>query len=178
METLDTDTESTVTVSDSDDNIEEEASEVDDDIDKTETESEDTESDEDEIGDVWLNIVSGILEEFQEDMDARVEELAEDMSKEEAQEMALAEFLPDINEKLQQKFISFSVKSHQLKKDPIYQKIMETARAGRQADGMDWEESVSYAVSKRKLLLARVLNAFLPTFADEREEDSDWFYTS
>ena len=117
--------------------------------------------------------MNGIFDEFQEDMDARVEELAEDMSNEEAQEMALAEFLPDINEKLQQKFISFSVKSHQLKKDPIYQKIMETARAGRQADDMDWEESVSYAASKRKLLLDRILQTFLPTFVDEMEEDSE-----
>ncbi len=156
-----------------------ESSTVDDasDVDE-ETESDDTESDEEEdahASALWLTWVSPIFQHFQEDMDERATELAEDMSTGEAQEITWAEFLPAMNNKLQQKLIIFSNLSHQFKKDPLYQKIMETAKTGRREDDMDWEESVSYAVNKRKLLLDRVLQTWTPSFDvdDEMEEDSE-----
>ena len=142
---------------------------------ETETETEEeTEDEDEEVTNVWFFWVSPIFEQFEDDMNARVKELAEDVSIEEAQETTVAEFLPAMNKKLQKELIKFSRLSHQLKKDPLYQKLMATAKRGRQEDEMDWEESVAYAVQKRKFLLDQVLQNWTPAFACiEMNEDSE-----
>ncbi len=58
-----------------------------------------------------------------------------------------------------------------LKKDPTYRKINDTAKRLRIEDDMDWEESIDAAVSKRKVLLARVLENW--EMEDDSESDSD-----
>ena len=133
---------------------------------ETETETEeDTEDEDEEVTNVWFFWVSPIFEQFEDDINARVNELSQDLSIEEAQETTVAEFLPAMNKELQKELIKFSRLSHRLKKDPLYQKLMETAKRGRQEDEMDWEESVAYAVEKRKFLLDKVLQNWSPAFA-------------
>ena len=143
--------------------------------DETEGETEtETEDEDEEDTSVWFFLVSPIFEQFEDDMNARVKELAEDVPIEEAQETTVAEFLPAMNKKLQKELIKFSRLSHRLKKDPLYQKLMATAKRGRQEDEMDWEESVAYAVQKLKFLLDKVLQNWTPAFACiEMNEDSE-----
>ena len=64
------------------------------------------------------------------------------MSTDEAKEMALAEFLPAMNKDLQMRIKTFCRINHELKKDPIFMKIMDTAKTARQDDNMIWEESI------------------------------------
>ena len=134
--------------------------------------SSDEESDTDNVW--YQSFVRSIFETFQDDIDDKVTELKEDdMSTDEAKETALAEFLPAMNKDLQKRIKTFCRINHELKKDPIFMKIMDTAKTARQDDNMDWEESIAYALSKRSFLLDKVLGSWDIPLGEEMDEDSD-----
>lgn len=157
------------------------ASEDGDDDDDPPTDETDEETDEDDVqegcdGDDWYEFfVEPVFEQFQEEMDAKVAELEdeEEMSTKEARETTFEEFLPAMNKAVKRRITRMLRANHQFKKDPTFQKIVETAKTGRREDDMDWDESVSYALNKRSFLLDKVLRSWIPPFADKMEEDSD-----
>jgi len=132
--------------------------------------------DETAVENVWHDsFVSDVFHAFQEDLEDRVTELEEDdMPTQKARETTLAEFLPVLNNALQKRVMKFCRVNHELKKDPTFMKIMATAKLARQEDDMDWEESIAYALGKRRFLLDKVLRSWDPPFEEDVEsEDSD-----
>jgi hypothetical protein len=147
---------------------------TDGDTDEDTESGEDTESEEEEEeDDPWEIWIEGIFKMFQEPMRDRVTELEDTkgLTPKAAQSLTVIEFLPFINKGLQKKVIHFSNLSHRLKHDPTYQKIMQTAKRAREEDDMDFEESVTHAAKRRKLLLDRVILRWTPDL--DEVEDSD-----
>jgi hypothetical protein len=118
--------------------------------------------------DPWEGWVDSTLEQFQQRTKKRVAELRSEhgMRLKDARKTTSEELLPQMNKELRKKFLAFLKLGHRLKQDSTYQKIMDTAKRTRFDDEMDWEESVTYAVKSRKLLLDRVLQRWI----------SDWDY--
>ncbi len=162
----DIDVDDTDSVDSSNDNEEEDTTE-------SEEDEDDDEVDED---DPWVKWVEDVFQQYEEPMKERMAELMNDteMSKGDAQDAVLEEFLPRMNHELQHKLVDFSHLRHHFKSDPTYTKIMETAKRGRMEEDMDWEESLTYAAEVRKLLLYRILQKWAPKLDDEdSSEDSD-----
>jgi hypothetical protein len=127
------------------------------------------EEDEGPDEDPWESWVEDIFETYQEPMKDRAEELEDNSDT--AHHDTFTEYLPRMNKALQKQVITFSILHHRLKNDTTYQKIMETAKRVREEDEMDFEESVTHAVKRRKLLLDRVLERWTPDL--DEDEDSD-----
>ncbi len=125
--------------------------------------------------DPWEDWVDSTLEQFQQRMEKRVAELmtANGMGLAEAQKTTSEELLPEMNKELRKKFLAFLKLGHRLKMNSTYQKIMSTARRIRLDDDMDWEESVTYAVKSRKLLLDRVLQRWISDWGDNTNNSDD-----
>ncbi len=125
--------------------------------------------------DPWEDWVDSTLEQFRQRTNKRVAELmtANGMGLTEARKTTSEELLPEMNKELRKKFLAFLKLGHRLKMTSTYKKIMDTARRIRLDDGMDWEESVTYAVKSRKLLLDRVLQQWTLDWGDDTDNSDD-----
>ena len=136
--------------------------------------SESDEDSEEEDENPWAVWVENVWDQYEARVRRKINTLMEEddsMSREEAVNVAIEAYLPDMNRTLGQKFIDFSVLTRDFKSDPVHQKIMKTAKRAREEDDMDWEESVAHAARKRRLLLQRLLEEHEPDIFDEEEED-------
>ena len=59
-----------------------------------------------------------------------------------------------------------------LKKDPVHQSIMRTAKRLREEEDYDDDESMHYAIKKREFLIERKLDEYNPPSYEEDEEQS------
>ena len=59
-----------------------------------------------------------------------------------------------------------------LKKDPVHQRIMRTAKRFREEEDYEDDESVQYAIKKRKFLIERKLVEYDPPSYEEDEEQA------
>ncbi len=125
--------------------------------------------------DPWEDWVDSTLEQFQQHMKKRVAELmtADGMDLAEAKKTTSDELLPEMNKELRKKFLAFLKLGRRLKMNSTYQKIIATARRIRLHDNMDWEESVTYAVKSRKLLLDRVLQRWISDWVDDSDNSDE-----
>ncbi len=65
--------------------------------------------------------------------------------------------------------VKFMCHTHQMKRDDTYKKIVKTAQRLREADDMDYEESVTQAAEMRKVLITRTLRQCTPILSDEED---------
>jgi len=136
--------------------------------------ADDEASEEEADDDPWATWANTIIQQFEEPMKDRVRELENEYLPVNAQDLVWEEYLAAMNKRLQKVLIGFLNLHHRLRKDPTYQKIVDTAKRAREEDEMDFEESVTHAVKRRKLLLDRVLEQWKPDLTEEEHEDSDW----
>ena len=59
-----------------------------------------------------------------------------------------------------------------LKKDPVQQRIMRTAKGLREEEDYDDDGSMQYAIKKRKFLIERKLDKYDPPSYEEDEEQT------
>ena len=59
-----------------------------------------------------------------------------------------------------------------LKKDPVHQRIMRTAKRLREEEDYDDDESMHFAIKKRKFVIERKLNEYDPPSNEEDEEQA------
>ena len=110
-------------------------------------EEEEEEEEDDDSNSPWTVWVDDVWDEYEARVRRKTDTLMDDdeyLSKEAATETAIEAYLPDMNRTLRRTFLGFSVLTKRFKKDPMHQKIFETAKRAREEDEMDWEESLAY----------------------------------
>jgi len=143
----------------------------DDDDDDVDDDDDNDDDDDDDDDDPWSKLVNEVFKHYHDDMREAVKELVEDgTSRKRAEIQVYREFLPEMNKRLQSKFVKFLQHVREFKRDSTYAKIMETAQRLRTEEDMDFEESVAQAADTRQLLITRVLKEWKPTFDYEEEE--------
>ena len=147
-----------------------------DDEDSSETEGGEEEEAGDDKDSPWAEWVDDVWVQYQNCVKGTIDNLMvenEELSREEATGAAVQACQPGINKALRRKFLNFTFLTHRIKKDPTHQKIMETAKRAREDDGMDWEESLTYAARKRRLLFQRLLEEREPDLQQDDDEEED-----
>ena len=148
-------------------------------------EDEDEEEEDDEEEDVskktkkhkirpWDALMNIAADNLQDTFNDTVEEtLAEHQNKDiqEAEEMAYEELKPNCLSQLISRYQYMVGMTAALKKDPVHQRIMRTAKMLREEEDYD-DESVQYAIKKRKFLIERKLDEYDPQSYEEDEEQA------
>ena len=164
---------------------------TDEDEDDTKDEEEDDEDEDDEEEDEeeedvskktkkhkirpWDVLVNKAADNLQDTFNETVEEtLAEDQNKDiqEAEEMAYEELKPNYLSQLISRYEYMVGMTVALKKDPVHQRIMRTAKRLREEEDYDGDESVQYAIKKRKFVIERKLDEYDPPSCEEDEEQA------
>ena len=86
-----------------------------------------------------------------------------------AKNKAFSNMLPKLQKELENIYMERLVWVRQLKKDPVYKKIMHTKDALVENDDFDPEEALEAAVDKRKFLIRRLLKGY--NFDEENDDD-------
>ena len=123
----------------------------------------------------WDVLVNIAAENLQDTFNETVEEtLAGHQNKDiqEAEEMAYEELKPNYLSILISRYKYMVGVTASLKKDPVHQKIMKTAERLREEENYDDDESMQYAIKKRKFLIERKLDEYDPPSYDEDEEQA------
>ena len=154
--------------------------------DDEEDEDEDEEEEDDEEEDVsrktkrhkirlWDVLVNIAAENLHDTFNETVEEtLAEQQNKDipEAEEMAYEKLKPNYLSQLISRYKYMVGMTAALKKDPVHQRIMRTAKRLREEDDYDADESMQYAIKKRKFVIERKLDEYDPPSYEEDEEQA------
>ena len=122
--------------------------------------------------DVLMNIAADNLQDtFNETV---VETLAEHQNKDiqEAEEIAYEELKPNYLSQLISRYKYMVGITAALKKDPVHQRIMRTAKRLREEEDYEDDESMQYAIKKRKFLIEREMDEYDPTSYVEDEEQA------
>ena len=122
----------------------------------------------------WDVLVNIAAENLQDTFNETVEEtLAEHQNKDiqEAEEMAYEELKPNYLSQLISHYKYMVGMTAALKKDPVHQRIMRTAKRLREEEDYD-DESMHYAIKKRKFLIERKLDEYDPPSCEEDEEQA------
>ena len=100
--------------------------------------------------------------------------LAEHQNKDiqEAEEMAHEEWKPNYLSHLISRYKYMFGMRAALKKAPVHQSIMRTAKRLREEENYDDDASVQYAIKKRKFLIERKLDEYDPPSYEEDEEQA------
>ena len=100
------------------------------------------------------------------------ETLAEHQNKDkpEAEEMAYEEMKPNYLSQLISRYKYMVGMVAALKKAPVHQRIMRTAKRLREKEDYDDDESMQYAIKKRKFLIERKLDEYDPPSYEEDEQ--------
>ena len=116
--------------------------------------------------DVMIDNVYGEFEEAREEM---VDKLIEEGQDErQAREEVHQYFVPKYQKAFRHKLTNTLVRLNQLRQEPIYKVVMDTASDLR-AEGLGHEESIRAAISKRK----HKINAYIPEEYDSEDEEED-----
>ena len=119
---------------------------------------------------VLVNIAA---ENLQDTFNETVEEtLAGHQNKDnqEAEEMTYEELKQNYLSQLVSRYKYMVGVTAALKKDPVHQRIMKTAKRLREEEDYDDEESMQYAIKKRKFLIERKLDEYYPPSYEKEEE--------
>ena len=137
--------------------------------DKSDTESaEDTDDEEIEQPETDT-MISSVYEEFEDYKDAMIETLMrEGRDEEHAKEEAHRYLLPKYRKAFRQKLSDTLVRLNQIRQEPIYKVVMDTAKELR-SDGLDHKESIRAAIGKRK----HKINEYIPDELDEEDADDE-----
>ena len=121
--------------------------------------------------DVLVTIAADLQDTFNETVEVT---LAEHQNKDiqEAEEMAYEELKPNYLSQLISRYKYMVGITAALKKDPVHQRIMRTAKRLREEEDYDDDESVQYAIKKRKVLIEKKLNEYDPPRYEEDEEQA------
>ena len=120
--------------------------------------------------DVLVNIAADNLRDtFNETVE---ETLAEHQNKDiqEAEEIAYEELKPNYLSQLISRYNYMVGMTATLKKDPVHQRILRTAKRLREEGEYDYDESMQYAIKKQKFLIERKLDEYDPPSYEEDEE--------
>ena len=153
---------------------------------KEDEEDEDEEEEDEEEEDVskktkkhkirpWDVLVNIAADNLQGTFNETVEKtLAEHQNKDiqEAEEMAYEELKPNYLSQLISCYKCMVGITATLKKDPVHQRIMRTAKRLREEEESDDDEPVQYAIKKRKFLIERKLDEYYPPSYEEDEEQA------
>ena len=168
---------------------------TDEDEEDTEDEDEDDEEDEDEDDEEeedkeeedvskktkkhkirpWGVVVNIAAENLQDTFNETVEEtLAGHQNKDiqDAEEMTYEELKPNYLSQLIFRYKYMVGVPAALKKDPVHQRIMKTAKRLREEADYDDDESIQYAIKKRKFLIERKLDEYDLSSYEEDEEQA------
>ena len=132
-----------------------------------ESESEESE-DEETVQPETDNMINNVYREFEDDRDAVMEYLVEQgRDEEDARQEAYRQLLPKYRKQFRANLTEVFERMIQLRKEPIYKLVMDTAKDLRD-DGLGYRESIRAAISKRK----HKINDYIPDVLDD-ESDSD-----
>jgi hypothetical protein len=130
--------------------------------------------DDDEEEDPWSDFAETVFAHYQQNMRYAVENLVErdDMSREEAEREVYEGYLPRMNKRLRGLLVTFMCHTREMRRDPTYKKIVQTAQRLRVEDDMDYEESVTQAAAEmRKVLITRTLRQWTPVLSDDEDTE-------
>ena len=170
----------------SNDEDEEDTEDEDEDDEEDDEEDEDEEEEDEDEEDVsektkkhkirpWDALVNIVADNLQDTLSETVEEtLAEHQNKniQEAEEMAYEELKPNYLSQLISRYKYMVWMTAALKKDPVHQRIVKTAKRLREEEDYEDDESMHYAIKKRKFLIERKLDEYDPPSYEEDEEQS------
>ena len=123
----------------------------------------------------WDALVNIVADNLQDTFNDTVEEtLAEHQNKniQKAEEMAYEEPKPNYLSQLISRYKYMVGMTAALKKDPVHQRILRTAKRLREEEDYEDDESLQYAIKKRKFLIGRKLDEYDPPSYKEDEEQS------
>ena len=141
-----------------------------------EGESSEETNDSDEETDPWRALIDEETAELHTKHSELVQSFENDgLSEIDAKKQAFAAILPELRKKLGNVYMDRLQWMSQLKRDPVYRKIMKTRDAFVADDEFDPDEALVAAVKKRKFLLERMLED-RQHFPDEDDNDEDNAY--
>ena len=119
-----------------------------------------------------MNIVADNLQDTFNDTVEKT--LAEHQNKniQKAEKMAYEEPKPNYLSQLISRYKYMVGMTAALKKDPVHQRILRTAKRLREEEDYEDDESLQYAIKKRKFLIGRKLDEYDPPSYKEDEEQS------
>ena len=123
----------------------------------------------------WDVLVTIAADNLQDTFNETVAEtLAEHQNKDiqEAEEIAYEELKPNYLSQLISRYKYMVGMIAALKKDPVHQRILRTAKRLREEEDYDDDESMQYAITKRKFLIGRKLDEYDPPSYVEHEEQA------
>ena len=87
------------------------------------------------------------------------EDELEDEESEENKEvwLGIAEEAKDYNGDMLEAFKAVVLYTRKLRRNPTYEKIMETCRKAKDEDGMSFNEALNYAIEKRKYIILKAV---------------------
>jgi hypothetical protein len=143
------------------------------DTEEEETVVETEEEEEEEDPGPWSDWIEDVFGYYQQDMRDAVADLVEhdDISRDQAECEVYEDYLPRMNKRLRGKLVKFMCHTREMKRDPTYKKIVQTAQRLRIEDEMDYEEAVTQAAENRKLLITRTLQQWTPSLSDDEDTD-------
>jgi hypothetical protein len=125
----------------------------------------------------WQKMIGTTYENMQSRFDRRVASYVEDggIAVAKAERVAAAEMRPDYEWKLRDVYEQRLLFNRALRVNLTHQKDTATAKRLRDEDEYDTEESVRYAVRKRRYLLSKKLDEYVHPVSTLLEEgDDDW----
>jgi hypothetical protein len=129
---------------------------------ESEEESEGEDVEEEDGLDPWESIVLETYEIMQKRFDRRVKAHVDDGESLKSAELSTAsELRSDYERTLRDVYVRRLLLNRALQRDPVHEKLAETARRLRDEDQFDREESLKYAVRKRRHLLGKKLDDYL-----------------
>jgi hypothetical protein len=93
------------------------------------------------------------------------------LDEQSAKDKAYSNILPKLQKELENIYMERLVWMRQLKKYPVYKKIMHTKDELVKNDDFDPEEAMGAAVDKRKFLIRRLLKGY--NFHEENDDDEE-----
>lgn len=150
----------------------------------TDTDDEETDDEEDETPKKktskirpWDKIMNATISRLQDTFNEKVEELfgkESDMDIEDAEVMAYEELKPRYAGEILDVYKNLVGLAAALKKDPMHQKITNTAKRLRDEHDYDADEAMKYAIKKRRFLFEKLLDDYDPpdyTGEDNKEDE-------
>ena len=117
------------------------------------------------------SVIDDLVRATYDEYDEEAEELIDGFMKEgrslsDARRLAYQQLIGDYRREFRRRFQKLLLQCRQLKKEPLYKAVMETADSLREVESFGLIESVKSACSKRKYLL-------YAEFPSDRESDGD-----
>ena len=115
------------------------------------------------------NMVENVYDQFEDVKIAKINALTEEgYDEEEANQAAHRMLLPQYRKAFREKFKQTFLRMEQLRREPLYKEIADTAKELR-SEGLSREESIKAAVSKRK----HKMNEYIASDFESEQDSGD-----